>query len=248
MQIENLKNEPYASVICYPRVDKIELNHRISELKAHRITSVEFSGKNHAFNVPILGKGFVGIVIKGYIQKKAVAIKIRRMDANRNELNQEAKMLKKANSVQVGPKFYKVSKNCLIMQYIEGNFLPIWINLCSDADKIKGVYKDLLEQCFRLDSLGLDHGELSKATKHIIINNKGQPFIIDFEAASTNRASSNVSSICQFLFLSYSKVGKVATKIFNKIETDKIIRALRTYKKEKTELNFENIMQVCRLK
>ena len=248
VQIEDLENEPYASVICYPKVDKIELNQRISELKAHRITSVDFIGKNHAFNVPILGKGFVGIVIKGYIQRKAFAIKVRRRDASRYDLNHEAKMLKKANSVGVGPKFYKVSKNCLIMQYIEGNFLPVWINLCPDNDIIIGVYKDLLEQCYRLDNLGLDHGELSKATKHIIIRNREQPFIIDFEAASTNRVTSNISSICQFLFLNYSKVGEVASNIFHKIERDKIIRALRAYKKEKTEYNFKDIMRTCGLK
>ena len=154
-------------------------------------------------------------------------------------------MLKKANSVQVGPDFCSVSKNCLIMQYIKGNFLPVWINLCSNNRVIKDVYKDLLEQCYRLDKLGLDHGELSRATKHIIINNQGQPFIIDFEAASTNRVSSNITSICQFLFLNYSKVGKVASKIFPKIERDKIIRALRAYKKEKSEYNFKNILRMC---
>ena len=63
-------NEPYASAICYPRSDSTELNQRISELKAHGITSVDFIGKNHAFKLPILGKGFVGIVVKAYIQKK----------------------------------------------------------------------------------------------------------------------------------------------------------------------------------
>lgn len=248
VQIEDLKNEPYASVICYPKANKIELNQRISELKTHGITSVDFIGKNHAFNVRILGKGFVGIVIKGYIQKKSYAIKVRRIDASRNELNNEAKMLKKANSVRVGPKFRSVSKNCLIMQYIEGKFLPDWVSFCSNTYAIKGVYKEILEQCYRLDNLGLDHGELSKATKHIIINNKGLPVIIDFEAASTNRAVSNISSICQFLFLNYSKVGKVASKIFNKIKRDKLIRALRSYKKERTEDNFNNIMQVCGFK
>jgi putative serine/threonine protein kinase len=248
VSIEELKNEPYASAICYPRSNPTELNQRLSELNAHGITKVDFIGKNNAFSLPILGKGFVGIVVKAYIQKKVFAVKFRRVDSSRKNLNYEAKMLMKANSVQVGPKFQGVSKNCLLMQYIEGDFLPSWINSCLDKLSIKRVFMDLLDQCYRLDKLGLDHGELSKAPKHIIIKKNLQSFIIDFETASTKRNVSNLTSICQFLFFSYSEVGRVALKLFNKIDRDKIIDLLRIYKKEKSIDNYNNIIQACGFK
>ena len=242
---EDLKNDPYASVICYPRSNSTELKDRISELKIHGITSLDFIGKNNAFNIPILGKGFVGIVVKANIQRKAFAVKIRRIDASRKELLHEAKMLLKANSIQVGPKFQSVSKNCLVMELIKGSLLPIWLESCSDKSVIKSVFKDLLYQCRRLDNLGLDHGELSKATKHIIMNNKLKPFIVDFETASTTRKVSNVTSICQFLFLNYGEVGKTAVRIIGNKDRTKIINTLQKYKSEKTDENFNRILQAC---
>lgn len=206
---------------------------------------MDFIGKNNAFNIPILGKGYVGTVIKAYIKGKAFAVKIRRVDANRKELQNEARMLLLANSVQVGPKFHGVSKNCLVMEFINGNFLPLWLNFCSEMRMMKRVLEEVLVQCHRLDKLGLDHGELSKAPKHVIINNNLQPFLIDFETASIKRAVSNVTSICQFLFLGYGEVGKRVFKIIGVRDRDKIINTLRKYKSEKSNKNFVGIIQSC---
>lgn len=206
---------------------------------------MDFIGENNAFNIPILGKGYVGIVIKAYIRGRAFAAKIRRVDANRKELKHESRMLLLANSVQVGPKFRGVSKNCLVMEFIDGNFLPLWLNLCSERKLIKRVLKEILSQCYRLDKLGLDHGELSKAPKHIIINNYNQPFLIDFETASTKRVVSNITSICQFLFLGYGEVGKRVFKIIGIRNRDKIINTLRKYKNEKSDENFNVVIQTC---
>ena len=113
---ENLIVEPYASVLCYPKASEVELQSRLMELREHGVKAVEFAGKASAFNVAVLGKGFVGIVIVAYLDGKRVALKIRRVDADRLGLQDEARMLAKANSVQVGPKFIGVSKNFLLMQ------------------------------------------------------------------------------------------------------------------------------------
>jgi putative serine/threonine protein kinase len=243
--IENLKDDPYASVICYPRAESTELNDRLSELRMHGITSVDFTGKNNAFGLPILGKGFVGIVFKANIDGKTVALKIRRIDSSRKDLQHEAKMLLFANSVEVGPKFQSVSKNCLLMDLIDGNLLPFWLKSFPEKRAVKKVFRDLISQCRRLDKKGLDHGELSKAPKHIIINKKMKPFIVDFETASISRTVSNVTSICQFLFLNYGSVGKIAVKILGNIDRNKIIKALKKYKTKKTNDNFTLILQAC---
>lgn len=218
---------------------------RISELQEHGISSVDFTGKNSVFSLPILGKGFVGIVIKANIDRNTVAVKIRRVDASRKELQHEAKMLLEANSVQVGPKFQSVSKNCLLMELINGNLLPLWLKSHSEKRFVKSVFKDLLNQCRRLDRLGLDHGELSKAPKHIIIDKKMKPYIFDFETASNTRNVSNVTSICQFLFLSYGPVGKTALKILGNRNRNKIIKVLKKYKTKKTNENFNLVLQAC---
>jgi putative serine/threonine protein kinase len=244
--IEKLSEEPYASIISYPKPSKAELKKRLKELQRLGVETLEFSGEKQALNTPILGKGCVGIVTIAYRNGKKAALKIRRVDADRSRMQQEAKMLKKANSVHVGPRLLGVSKNFLLMQFIDGDLLPKWVEKCRGKTQIRKVLHEVLEQCWQLDIVGLDHGELSHAPKHIIIDKKSKPFIVDFETASLNRKSSNVTSICQFLFIS----GVVAEKVAEKLgEKDKkaIIEALRRYKSDRTRENFETVLEACSL-
>jgi len=185
--IENLSEEPYASIICYPKPSKAELKKRLEELQRLGVETLEFSGEKQALNTPILGKGCVGIVTIAYINGKKAALKIRRVDADRSRMQQEAKMLKKANSVHVGPRLLGVSKNFLLMQFIDGDLLPKWMEKRKQKALMVKILREVLEQCWRLDIAGLDHGELSHAPKHIIIDKKNKPFIVDFETASLNR-------------------------------------------------------------
>ena len=243
--IENLKMEPYASVLCYPRVSDMELRERIDELRNHGVEKVEFVGKSNAFNLPVLGKGFVGIVATAYVDNQRVALKIRRVDADRRGLEYEAQMLAKANSVQVGPRFMGVSKNFLLMQLIDGDMLPKWLEAYKEKVHVRCVLNDVLEQCWRLDTAGLDHGELSKAPKHIIVDKQRKPWIVDYETASVNRKSANVTSICQFLFISGGEVARAVAEALGDRSATNIIGALRVYKKERKREGFDHVQQVC---
>jgi putative serine/threonine protein kinase len=242
---ENLKGAPYASVLCYPRASEAELEGRLGELQGHGVTAVEFVGKARAFNVPVLGKGFVGIVVTAHVGGKRVALKIRRVDADRAGLEYEARMLAKANGVQVGPKLIGVSRNFLLMQLVDGWLLPEWLSEHREKGLVRGVLGEVLEQCWRLDSLGLDHGELSKAPKHIIVSKQGKAFLIDFETASTDRRPANVTSTCQFLFTSHGAVAKAVAEILGEVNRAEIIEALRRYKNERKRENFDGVLQVC---
>lgn len=246
ISIKELENEPYTSVICYPKPTKTELKKRLKELQKLKVEAIEFNGEKEVFNIPVLGKGCVGIVTIAYVDGKKTALKIRRVDANRAKMQSEADMLKKANSVDVGPKLLDFSKNFLLMQYIDGDLLPVWLEKTVGIKRLKAVLREILEQCWRLDMVGLDHGELSHAPKHVIVNASDTPFIVDFETASINRKPSNITSICQFLFIS----GLIAEKVAEKIgvrERKRIIEALRIYKAEKTRKNFEKILETCKL-
>jgi len=244
--IEELSEEPYASIMCYPKPSKTELKKRLEELQRLGVETLEFSGEKQAFNKSILGKGCVGIVIIAYRNGEKVALKNRRVDADRPRMLQEAKMLKKANSVHVGPRPLGVSKNFLLMQFIDGDLLPKWLEKRKRKAVIVKILREVLEQCWRLDKAGLDHGELSHAPKHIIIDKRDMPFIVDFETASLNRKPSNVTSICQFLFIS----GVIAETVAEKIgEKDKkaIIEVLRLYKGDRKRENFETVLEACGL-
>ncbi|MGQ9530425.1 MAG: RIO1 family regulatory kinase/ATPase domain-containing protein [Candidatus Bathycorpusculaceae bacterium] len=244
--IKELEKEEYAALLCYPKPTKTEFKKRIKELRKLDVKALELRGEKEVLGMPILGKGCVGIVIIAHISNEKAALKIRRVDANRVGMLREAEMLRKANSVGVGPKLLAVSNNFLLMQFVEGKLLPEWLDSCGEKGLVKRVLRDVLEQCWRLDKAGLDHGELSHAPKHIIIDERGTPFIVDFETASLNRKPSNVTSICQFLFIS----GAIAKKVWERIgERDRnaIIEALRCYKTDGTRENFERVLKACGL-
>jgi putative serine/threonine protein kinase len=247
VRIENLREEPYASILCYPKASEAELQTRLKELQEHGVKAVGFAGKTSAFNVPVLGKGFVGIVVIAHLNGQRVAMKIRRVDADRLGLQHEAEMLAKANSVSVGPQLMSVSTNFLLMQFIDGNLLPVWLEAHKEREHVLGVLSEVLEQCWRLDAIGLDHGELSKAPKHIIVNREQKPFIVDFETASLNRKSSNVTSICQYLFISGAVYRLLVEKLGEK-NKNALVAALKLYKTGRNRENFEKVLEACGLR
>ena len=239
-----LKEEKYRKILCYPRFTQNEFENRIKELQKLGVKKIEFDGRQNIFDVPILGKGCVGIVVIIYTNNGKFALKIRRVDADRKEMFHEGEMIKIANSIDVGAKFVKVSKNFLIMQLIEGKYFPEWIKSLKEKDRslFEQTLKNILDQCYRLDEVGLDHGELSNALKHIIIDKKGSPYLIDFESASIKRRVSNISSICQFFFLGSQIAPVVQEKMGRKINKKKIVDALRSYKNNRTRFDFDKIL------
>jgi len=244
--IEQLHEEPYASIICYPRTSKAELRNRLKELQKLGVSALGFAGEKLVFGKPVLGKGCVGIVTLARVKGRKAALKIRRVDADRVKMQREAQLLKKANSVKVGPKLLDVTRNFMLMQFVDGNLLPDWLTKKPDKAKTKKITRDILEQCFHLDEIGLDHGELSHAPKHVLVSKKCRPFIVDFETASLNRRPSNVTSICQFLFFS-TEVGTQIAELTGETDREVILEALRRYKLDRSRANFQNVLLACGL-
>lgn len=243
--VENLTVEPYASVLCYPKSSPIEIENRIEELREFGVKALEFRGKSSAFNVAVLGKGYVGIVAVADLNEVKVAVKIRRVDADRQSLEHEAELLIKANDVDVGPKFIAANKDFLLMQLIEGDLLPDWLEKHRDKILTRLLVVDILEQCWKLDEAGIDHGELSKAPKHLLVDEAGKPFIVDFETASIQRRVANVTAVCQFLFAGNSNASKIVGETLGQITKSSLIAALKAYKRERTRENFEVLIKVC---
>ncbi len=235
-------------VLCYPRIDQTEVEKRLKELETLGVQALEFTGEKQAFDVPVLGKGCVGIVVIAYTTSGKAALKIRRVDADRKGMFHEGEMLKTANTINVGPKLLDTSENFLLMQLIEGTHFPEWIESLEEKEhsRVQRVLEDVLEQCYRLDEAGLDHGELSNASKHILVDARDQPFLVDFETSSTNRRVSNVTSVCQYFFLGSRIASKVKERL-GKIDEKELVRALRAYKQKRTKENFENLLQKVEL-
>jgi putative serine/threonine protein kinase len=244
VSVAGLCEEPYVSVLCYPKPSKVEAEKRLKELQRLGISALEFNGEKEVFGVRILGKGYVGVVVKAFKHREIVALKIRRVDADRLQMQHESQMLERANSVGVGPELLGVSKNFLVMQFVGGDLLPRWFEKTRRKVLVRRVLRGILEQCWRMDEIRLDHGELSDAPKHVIVNERNVPVIVDFETASVNRRPSNVTSICQFLFFS-GEIGRKMDDVLGEKDKNEIVEALRRYKRARNREDFERILEAC---
>jgi putative serine/threonine protein kinase len=244
ISIKELSNTRFSEILCYPRYEHEEFEKRLMEMEKLGVQNLEFFGDKKIFDIPVLGKGCVGIVLTAHTRRGKAALKIRRLDANRKEMFHEGKMLKRANKINVGPELFQKTENFILMELIEGDHFPKWFESLKENVKLRGrlTIIDILEQCYRLDQSGLDHGELSKAPKHIIVDANDVPHLIDFETASIDRRVSNVTCICQYLFLGSQIAKKVKYKL-GKINEKKLIDALRKYKQKRTRKNFEKILE-----
>lgn len=242
-----LVKEPYSLVLGYPRATKAELARRALELRKIGIKNVSFQGPTLLNNIAVLGKGYVGVVVLAKQGKRDVALKIRRIDSSRDEMKTEAKFLKLANKVNVGPKVIDSSKNFIIMESIEGKKIIDWVkNLKGkgSAAKLKSVIRKVLEDCYNLDKIHLDHGELSYIYKHVIVGKT--PCIIDFESASVNRRTSNVTAATQGIFIG-SGLANMVKKIIKVPERKNLIESLKKYKHDQTRKNFDEVLRVLGL-
>ncbi len=246
VRVRELAVDPYASIVCYPHVERRILTIRLAEMRRLKIQGVLFQGSKSAFNMQILGKGYVGVVVLARRADTLVALKIRRVDSGRSGMQHEAVILRRANLLNVGPGFVAVSKNFLVTEFVNGLLFPEWLETRKSRGLVKRVVRDVLEQCFRLDQAHIDHGELSYAPRHLIVDRRDRPFIVDFETASLRRRPSNVTSVSQFLFLS-GAVGVNVEKILGKVPGEKLIDALRKYKHGRSRETFEQILRICNL-
>lgn len=243
VRTSELAEEPYGSVLCYPTAGKAELEDRIRELASMGVVEMIFEGKSKVGRLGLLGKGCVSIVVKAMLGDKVVALKIRRIDADRPSMEREATLLELANGVGVGPKLHTVSRNFLTMDVVNGVKITEWMSCNPDAMMIRNVVLQVLEQCFRLDSIGLDHGELSNGSKHMMIGSGAT--IIDFESASTGRRVANVTSAAQYLLIGSPLAARVRDAL--RLDSrDGMINCLRKYKDERSRKNFESLLELLR--
>ena len=244
--ISVFSKEPYRKILAFPKPKDSEIKKRIIELKKLGISHVSFTGPLQIEKCSILGKGYVGMVVLAKKSGKIVALKIRRTDSPRKNMSDEAKLLKIANEINIGPKFIKNSKNFLIMEFIDGEKIIDWAKKSKTKSKqLCPVITNVLRDCYLLDNVGLDHGELSTIDKHVIVG-KNRNTIIDFESSSTKRVSSNVSAATQAIFIG-TGLAKIIRKKIQVPRRDKIIRLVRNYKKLRTQESFDGLLRGLKL-
>lgn len=247
ISIGSLHGSKAFRLLSWPSFDEAMAEERLRDLRLLGVDAILLGGPHLVGSLRILGKGHVGIVVAAKMGEVRAALKVRRTDADRATLRDEAELLGLANSVRVGPELLGCTDDLLLMELIEGVYLGDWLEglTPSDGGPLRGVLGSLLGDARRLDEVGLDHGELVRVRRHIIVAG-GVPRIIDFESASTRRRAANVTTVVQSLFLNQATSAKLG-RLMRLPEREGLLAALRWYKAEMSDGGFVELLRVLGL-
>lgn len=242
LPVEGLDARTHGMVLDYPRGDAGVASRRIARLRKMGVRSVSFAGSTRVGGLDILGKGHAGVVVLARAANGAVALKIRRADSARPTMAAEAGYLRAANKVGVGPRLIQHDDEMIVMEYLEGTGIGRWVSgEAVGAAHLKRVVRRVLEDCFRLDCIGLDHGELVDITRHVIVGRGAT--LIDFESSSMKRRPANVTSAAQSLYVGAALASRIAG-IYDAPGPAPVIEALRAYKRSPAPESFRVLLRV----
>lgn len=235
-------------ILAYPQPKDEDINRRIKEIHELGVYDIVPAGETFIGDFRILGKGCTSVVVLTKSKYGKAALKIRRMDSNRESCAAEARILRSANMIGVGPKLFCSTDDFLLMEFIDGVKIKSWILEKTSEGKRETVMRALrqiLQDCHRLDIAGIDHGDLNPAKKHIIVRSRGDPTILDFESASTTRRTTNVTSISQYLFIGSEIAERLQTELG--FDREAVIDSLREYKRDISRERLRDLLTDCRI-
>ncbi len=247
-RLEDLTKTPFIRVLTYPRISLREANARVRQLEELGVDGLVFEGRTRIGRLGILGLGTVGVVVRASARGTLCALKIRRCDANRPNMNEEVRIMHLANRIGVGPEAYSHTRDMILMKLLESIEISEWLGSLrgkGSRERARGMLHDLLNQCRKLDIMGIDHGQLSNLRKHAVMV-EGRPWIIDFESAGTSRKPRNVTTAAQYLLVG----GAVSPRMRRTVGlkgTETLRRLLADYKGNLSDYSYSKILEHLKL-
>jgi len=241
---EELTRTPYINVLTYPRVSLGSAKSRIKQLEKMGVTGIVFEGHARIGRLGILGLGTVGVVVRAEARGQSYALKIRRTDANRANMDEETRIAMLANKVGVGPEVLAHTRDLILMKLLRTQELDEWLKGLhgpGKRDEAREMVHSILNQCRKLDIMGIDHGQLSNLRKHAVVA-EGTPWIIDFESAATTRKPRNVTTAAQYLLIG-GRLSPLMRRILGIRDTAPLLRLLSDYKREMSDYRYAKILE-----
>jgi predicted Ser/Thr protein kinase/methylase of polypeptide subunit release factors len=192
-------------------------------------------------NIEYLAKGKRGIVSTGIYKNKKVVIKSENKDSKAiGRIRIEADFLKKLNKYSIGPKLIFFEDDSLAMEFIEGELFFDYISK-NNKEEIISVIKNIFEQLYQMDLLGINKEEMHHPLKHIIVS-QGMPVLIDFERCHYTEKPKNVTQFLQYI--SGERVLSVLKEKNIFLDKKKVMAVAKDYKENISEKNFQKIISL----
>ncbi|MBW2981611.1 DUF2431 domain-containing protein [Candidatus Woesearchaeota archaeon] len=192
-------------------------------------------------NVKKIAKGHRGLIYKAKWKNKTIVIKRKRPESKAvGRMKNEADWLKVLNKNGIGPKFRFVDKDYFAYDYVEGEFLPLFLEKASKS-KSKKVLIEIMKQCFILDRLKINKEEMHRPLKHVLIDKKLNVTMIDFERTHKTKKPKNLTQFIQYLSRDY--VIRLLRKKGFKYNKKQLMNFAKEYKKKMTAKNVIEIIK-----
>lgn len=243
-----LTKTPFVQVVTYPRISLEVARSRVEQLRGMGVEELVFEGRTRIGRLGVLGLGTVGVVVKARVGDAHRALKIRRTDANRPDMKEEVRITSLANRLGIGPLVYAHTRDLMLMELLEPQELGDWVKgLRGDGrrERARALVHSLLNQCRKLDIMGIDHGQLSNLRKHAVVSG-GRPWIIDFESAGTGRKPKNVTTAAQYLFVG-GALAPAMRRTLGVRETASLKSLLAEYKNDMTDYAYSKVLDGLKL-
>jgi len=191
-------------------------------------------------NAKVFSHGKRGIIIKGLYKNKKVAVKIKKPESTATgTIEIESKFLKILNKENIGPTLIEYDKDYLMYYFVEGVFIEDYIK-----DNIKKdiliMIKDVFDQMYKMDKLGINKFEMHHPVKHIIIDKK--PVLLDFERARYTEKPKNVTQFCDYIF----GIKELLHRKKIEVDKDSMIELAKKYKDKPTLTKYKNILKLIK--
>lgn len=241
--VNDFSRTPYLHVLTYPRPNLAVARARIRQLEKLDVKQVSFGGRTKIGRLGLVGIGTVSVVVRATIEGSEYALKIRRCDANRKTMLDEYRLTQVANRIGVGAYAFAATRDFMVMQLVEGEDVDDHLRSIKGVGtrgRVREIIHRLLNQCRKLDLVGLDHGQLSDLRKHVIMAGDA-PYIIDFESSSRGRSPKNVTTAAQNLLIG-GRSSPLVRRLLGLKSEEVVLQALRTYKNEMSDGNYVAIL------
>ncbi len=143
----------------------------------------------------VYAKGKRGIIYK----QGDTCIKEHNPSAAVNTIRKEADWLKRLNKHRIGPRFIKYEHGKLHRRFVKGTHIKDFLDEEEDKKKIISVLKQVLDQCRKMDELGINKKELTNPCKDIIITWDNKAVMIDFERCYKTSKPKNTTQFLQYI-------------------------------------------------
>jgi len=233
LEFELLEKQHYFFEDLY--VYKIIKSSILKDLEIKKIKTIKY-----------FSKGKRGFIFTGDYKSKKVGIKIKNPESDAIlRIENEISFLKILNKKNIGPRLLFYDKDFLVYEFIEGyNILDFFESALKNKKIVIYVTKKIMNQMFIMDKLNINKEEMSHPQKHIIIDKKNNPVLIDFERMHYTIKPSNVTQFSDFLIS--NNIMTILKKNNININKKQLISAAKIYKKKQKINNFNKILKLIK--